>query len=561
MRKTLSVAVAAIFVLSLILAGCSSNKEDGNVANTASPNNTGGQAGSDAAAEKVTMNVFANHDTNIDLEANSFTKFMEDKFNIQINWTVVPKEGAPEKRKISLASGELPDLYFLIDFIDKFTQAEVLSLSKQGVIIPLNDLIDQYAPNIKQVLDSNPVYKAVLTAPDGNIYAMSKLNECFHCSYQNKMWLNTTWLKQLGLSEPKTTEEFRNVLRAFKTQDPNGNDKADEIPLSGSKEDFGVRVIPYLMNGFIYNDDKTYLTMKDGKVDTAANKPEWKEGLAYVKSLYDEGLIDIGSFTQDAETFKKLGDNDPQLLGAGTALLSGIFIDIASNPSLKDYNPIAPLQGPHASYATYNNTVQFAGTFVLTNKASKEVQIAAIKMLDYLYTTEGRLRSAEGEEGVSWLKPEAGDVALNEKVQPLLKRIPLEPDEEPRNDSWGGALAAYNADKAFRDALVQGEDIYASDGSGLERQLYQATMLYDGKQPKEVYPNGALWVDPANADELSMLQTNIKDYVEQNALQFVTGSKSLDKDWDAYVKGLDRLNLKRYLEIMQASYDSSTLKK
>ena len=158
------------------------------------------------------------------------------------------------------------------------------------------------------------------TAPDGNIYGLTGLNECFHCSYPNKMWMNTKWLEQLGLSEPTTTEEFKEVLKAFKTKDPNGNGKADEVPLSGSIENFGVHIIPYLMNGFIYDDDRTYLIAKDGRVDTVANKPEWKEGLAYIKSLYDEGLIDPGAFTQNVGPLK-IGDNaDAQLLGAGAAM-------------------------------------------------------------------------------------------------------------------------------------------------------------------------------------------------------------------------------------------------
>ena len=64
--------------------------------------------------------------------------------------------------------------------------------------------------------------------------------------------------------------------------------KADEVPLSGSTEDFGVRIIPYLMNSFVYDDDRNYLTMNGGKVESAAITPEWKEGLTYIKSLYDE---------------------------------------------------------------------------------------------------------------------------------------------------------------------------------------------------------------------------------------------------------------------------------
>lgn len=167
----------------------------------------------------------------------------------------------------------------------------LIEVRTAGVIIPLNDLIDEHAPHIKEVLENNDYYRAMNTAPDGNIYGLTGLNECFHCSYPNKMWINTKWLDQLGLAQPTTPEEFKAVLEAFKTQDPNGNGKADEVPLSGSVENFGVHVIPYLMNGFIYNDDRTYLIMKEGQVDTAANKPEWREALAYIKSLYDGGSL------------------------------------------------------------------------------------------------------------------------------------------------------------------------------------------------------------------------------------------------------------------------------
>ena len=44
--------------------------------------------------------------------------------------------------------------------------------------------------------------------------------------------INTTWLERLGLEMPETLEEFANVLRAFRDQDPNGNGIQDEIPFS-----------------------------------------------------------------------------------------------------------------------------------------------------------------------------------------------------------------------------------------------------------------------------------------------------------------------------------------
>ncbi|MFK0524183.1 ABC transporter substrate-binding protein [Paenibacillus illinoisensis] len=549
MRKTGSFALACLLLLSVALVGCSSSNPG-----------SGEEGSGPSSGDNVTINVFAHQSSDTNLQTNKFTKKMEEKFNVKINWTTVPFDGAAEKRQISLASGDYPDLYLLIPWVDRFSQTDLLKFGQQGVIVPLNDLIEQYAPNIKKVLDSSEYYKAMNTAPDGNIYGLTGLNECFHCSYPNKMWMNTKWLEQLGLSEPTTTEEFKEVLKAFKTKDPNGNGKADEVPLSGSIENFGVHIIPYLMNGFIYDDDRTYLIAKDGRVDTVANKPEWKEGLAYIKSLYDEGLIDPGAFTQNVGAFKKIGDNaDAQLLGAGAAMHPSLFVNTAEGaPYGKDYNPIPPLKGPHANYTTYNYPIDPGASFVLTNKASEETQIAAIKMLDYLYTQEGAMSAYLGEEGTSWRKPEEGDVALNDQVEPLYKAIPLPTGEEPRNDSWG-ALSQYNHHRAYRDAEVQGKDIYAGDG--YERRLYEATLLMEGKEPKEVFPHWALWVDPANADETSMMQTNLKDYIDQNALQFITGAKSLEKDWDDYVKGLEGLNIKRYLEIMQAAYDSSSISK
>ena len=48
-----------------------------------------------------------------------------------------------------------------------------------------------------------------------------------------KLWINTQWLDNLGLEMPTTTEEFYQVMKAFKEQDANGNgDLNDEIPLS-----------------------------------------------------------------------------------------------------------------------------------------------------------------------------------------------------------------------------------------------------------------------------------------------------------------------------------------
>ncbi|KWX76414.1 ABC transporter substrate-binding protein [Paenibacillus riograndensis] len=553
MKKSLLALLMLVTVFTLVISGCAGKN------NTESPSGTAAGSGNAADASKpVEVSVFAVQESGIDIPTNKFTAFVQDKFGIKFNWQINPSDGAKEKRQISLASGDYPDAYLLTAYIDEFSQGDVLKYGQQGVLVPLNDLIDKYAPNIKAAMEKHPEMKTLNTAPDGNIYGLGAYAECFHCSYPNKMWINTEWLKKLNLKEPKTTEEFKQMLEAFKTKDPNGNGKADEVPLSGSTEDFGVRIIPYLMNSFVYDDDRNYLNMTDGKVESAAIKPEWKEGLTYIKSLYDAGLIDPGAFTQNAEAFKKIGENaDAEILGAGAGMHPAIFINIdPGNTRSAHYNPLAPLTGPKGiSYTTHDaGGVSPGAKFVITNKASEEAKVALIKMVDYMFTPEGQTNAASGMKGIDWTDPAEGDVALGKDVKPVIKQIPMAEGEAPRNAGWSG-MGHFYMPKEYRDTFVQATDIYASNG--YERRLYNASLLYQGHEPKELFPIWSIWIDPAEIDEASMLQTNLRNYIEQNELQFITGNKDLNKDWDAYVQGLKDLKLDRYLEILQKAYDAS----
>ncbi|MFC5402033.1 extracellular solute-binding protein [Cohnella soli] len=503
----------------------------------------------------IAISVYAQQDATFDLKTNEFSRLLEEKFNVSFDWRTVPFEGAKEKRQISLSSGNYPDAYILTAYIDQFSQADLLRYGKQGVFYPLNDLIDQYAPHIKEALAKEPGLKTLSTAPDGNIYGLAAFSDCFHCSYPNKLWMNSSWLKKLGLDMPTTTEQLRNVLRAFKNGDPNGNGLADEVPLSGSTEDFGVRVLPYLMNGFVYDDDRTYLTMTNGKVGLAADTPQWKEGLAYVKSLYDEGLIDPGAFTQNAEAFKRLGENaEAEILGAGAAMHPAIFVDTGpGNDRGSDYDPVPPLRGPHASYSVYYQSgISPGAKFVITDKASQEARIALIRIADYLYTPIGQANAEVGKEGIDWRKPLPGERALGPDSEAEYARIPVKEGEAPRNSGWAG-MGHFYMPKAYRDSWVADINIYNPDG--YERRLYEATKLYQGHQPSETYPAWSVWLDPAVADEVSMLQANVKNEIEQNAIQFITGEKDLDEGWAGYVQSLRALGSERYVEIMQQAYD------
>lgn len=432
-RSPLLTRAAVAGTLLATLAACTSGSSGDNDTSKPLPKVTGNPP--------VTLNVFAPQAADQNLKTNAFTKLIKLKFNITINWQTTTQDGGPakEKRQISLASGDLPDLYLLIPWVDQFSQTELLKLSTQGVIQPLNQLIDQYGPNIKKAFADVPAYKRMATAPDGKIYGMPQWVDCFHCSYPAKLWMNSEWLKKLGLKQPTTTDEFRDVLRAFKTKDPNGNGKADEVPLSG---DTGDTIIPYLMDAFIDTptgnsspDTNPTLVLNGGKADIQANKAGWREGLRYIKSLYDEGLIDSSVFTQNADALMKLGDHaGGVILGSATVMHPQIFVTGGQKDGRDlQYDALPPLTGPEGkSYATYASSSVPGATFVLTTKASQTEQIQAIKMLNYIFSEEGELNGMFGPEGPGWAPPGPKDIALDDGVKARYKR-----GTAPANGNWG----------------------------------------------------------------------------------------------------------------------------
>src|SRR5215470_17580536 len=136
-KRSLKTTVIALTVVTALAAaaGCTSGSKD------SAPK-------AKMAGDKVIMTVMspADADTNMD------TNLVSDKFKIQFQWqtTTFDAGAAKEKRQIALASGDYPDLFFLIPWIDAFTKAEVRKLGQQGVAVPLEDLIKDNAPNIQK---------------------------------------------------------------------------------------------------------------------------------------------------------------------------------------------------------------------------------------------------------------------------------------------------------------------------------------------------------------------------------------------------------------------------
>jgi putative aldouronate transport system substrate-binding protein len=485
----------------------------------------------------------------VDLNSNTFTRYLEKKLNIKFKFVVVPQSASNERNQILLAGKDYPEVFLSADF----TQAEQLKFGQQGILRPLNELIDKYGDEIKKAFVKKPELRKAITAPDGNIYALPSVNDCLHCWYAQKLWINQTWLNKLNLKMPRTTDEFYQVLKAFKTKDPNGNGKQDEIPLTGAYKSWHTQITGFLMSAFIYNNDQDYFFMRQGKVGLAAAKPEWKKGLEYMHKLYSEGLIDPSSFTQNEDGLSQLGNKDgDNVIGSATMGHVGMVFNTKRGETRhKEYSTVTPLIGPDGyQVAGYFNTIG-NGQFAITNKATETKAAAAMRMADYLYSEEAAIQNEWGPENLWWRKTQPGEKDEHGRVAKYFLK-PEVWEHRAQNESWA-QLGILFRDRDLRESWAVPQDPYADDG--YEHRLYVETVKnYQGKEPKQLFPLD-IFIGLDDVNEAAQLRVQINDYIESNMVQFITGDKDIDKEWNAYINGFRGLRSNRYLEIYQKAYD------
>lgn len=491
-----------------------------------------------------------------DLNENTLTPWIQEKTNVKINFEEIPDTEWDTKVNLLIASDELPDAFIY----GSFSAAELADYGSQGVFLALNDIIEEHGYYVKQVFDQQEALPGAYTALDGNIYTLPDINECYHCFYSMRAWINQQWLTNLGLEYPNTVDEFVNVLRAFKEQDANGNgDPNDEIPFSGNATSWNSTIYPFLLNSFLHYDTSNLSVKEDGTVIFTPLQPEFKEGLQWIASLIDEGLIEKEALTQTEEQLKTKGSNlDVALLGGFTSACwwSGVGSDNGEGSRCREYSGLSPLEGPNGvRISPWAGTGFNMGNSVITTACEDPVPL--FKMLDYMLSDEATLRSQIGELGVDYNEPTEGAPGINGKPA-LYAKIPTSnttggttgdeantamPNVFPSNrtsDFRLGEQADYN------DPETQWQQ---------EPRLYNESATYFAPYADEhmMYP-GAVNLTAEESEKINFMKTQINDYVKENIVLFLAGEKSFDTDWDSFIAEFDNLKLDEYMELRQMAY-------
>ncbi|MUT65791.1 ABC transporter substrate-binding protein [Paenibacillus sp. NEAU-GSW1] len=506
-----------------------------------------GNGGGSAASEKqdpngkVTLNFITRSSAIAPAEPNDklINQRLEEKTNVHINWKNFTNDVFVEKRNLAVASGDLPDAIFNADYSDY----ELLKLAKDGTIISLNDLIEQYMPNFKKVLEAAPEYKSMITAPDGNIYAFPWIEELGNGkeriqAVDSMPWINVEWLNKLGLKMPTTTEELKQVLIAFKTQDPNGNGQADEIPLSFINKP-GAEDLAFLFASFGLGENPDHAVVSnDGKVIFTAAEEGYKNAVQFISELSKEGLIDIEAYTQDWSTY----------LAKGKDQKYGLYFswDKANISGANDsYEVMPPLAGPDGEVnVTRTNGLGLGRGKMVVTSANKNLETTA-KWVDQLYDPVQSVQNNWGTYG----DDKQQNIFEFDEASHMLKHLPLEgtaPVELREKTSIGGPLA-------ILDSYYGKYTTMPDDAKG--RMDIIKNIMAPHMKAENVMPS--VFNSIEELDRLTTIETDLFAYVLRMRTEWYQNGKA-NEQWDEYLKELDRLGLKEWLEIKQAGYDRAT---
>ena len=425
-----------------------------------------------------------------------------------------------------LASPDLPDI-ILFNFQNNYSGGEIKAI-EDGVIFPMDaEFLQQNAPDYWEVLNSNENIMKGSTNQQNQVFGFTFIMGDDKIKTGYGLTVRDDWCEQLGLdvAQIDTAEEFHDMLSRFKSE------LNVEIPMTFTSKnleellDYGTITSPF---GLVTRD----VYQKEGTVHIGYAEKEYKDVLAYLNQLYNEGLLDANFSTNDAATVTANMLSGTSGVSTG-ALGGGIGTWLQTNRDVEGYSlaglhNLVENDGDKSLYGFYKTDV-IGKTAVITN--SCENKELAAQFLNYGYTDEGHMLYVFGVEGESYEmvdgEPQYTDGLT---VKKAMSEYTL---------SWDNGPFVQDLRQKLQSASMP-EQLAAWD-------VWDDTTVEEYFLPK-------IAIAQEDLAEYSSLRSDIKTYVNEMTIKFVRGTESLDH-FDEYLATLESMGVSRLTEIIQAATD------
>lgn len=497
--------------------------------------------------DEITVRVLYDRNTRHgDFDNFWFIDYVAEKTGIRLEFELVEGSAWNENVSLAFAGDTYPDV-----FMHNLSREQIATYSAEGYLVDLSDLIRTYAPNTVALYNQYPELVREITGDNGEIYFMPSINASPRDMItQYPTFINSQWLKNLGLEMPRTLDELYTVLRAFKEQDADGDGNPDnETPIAARYSASTSRVDILILSALGLVDKKHNIT-EDGVYQYVPSTEGYKAYLKYMNRLYAEQLLDNEYFTMTNEALtSKLATGDVGLMG------NQPYDNIPGDAYL-EYDAIALLTSDINDTPMY--PAQSAcklewGTFVMTDKCPYPE--AMVRLIDWFYTTEGSRAVRAGCEYGTWTD-EQGVMYGYEILTPaeesedghLISKLHMGDYSSYwacRLGEIGPTNLPFNSTDAVNDIVIAGDT--------MNLWLYNQVMDSGVVQARRFALPNVSFTDDENT-RLSMY-LDLTTYVEQMEANFITGKTDIDTGWDSYIAQLHSLGLGDMCAIYQAAYD------
>ncbi|RAU99519.1 extracellular solute-binding protein [Paenibacillus sp. YN15] len=389
---------ATLVSLSLaVLAACGSSstpggstaKSEGNASPPVAPTSQASSASSAGPKLEITASAFDRGEIAAEegtYENNRWTRWINENSPTKVKWVPVVRNEFQKKMNTLIASGSAPDLIW------EYDRNYIAQLANQGAIQPIDKYIEKYSTTYKKYLEEHPALKPLVTF-DGKMYAVTSQRST-DSIVNHGMWIRQDWLDKLGLKMPTTIEELIEVAKKFRDEDPDGNGKADTVPIAFTGNANGI-----IRAFFFTHEDQWYL--EDGQMKYGRLLDRYTDAIAFNKLLYDEKLIDREYITdKNFQHGLQLWVTGKAGIYMGTWNMDKEYLDLKKNVPDAQYAPLGSVATKYGTNGLYQESP--ADIFTAFNANMKEDEIeAAIKFLDWMLES-GYMALKFGEENTHY---------------------------------------------------------------------------------------------------------------------------------------------------------------
>ncbi|MFT8356222.1 MAG: extracellular solute-binding protein [Bifidobacterium aquikefiri] len=500
----------------------------------------GGNSSEAGSNEKPVIKVLVQYDSTnrLPIAKNQWVSTLESKCNCTIQWQIVQQNAWAQQKSAILASGDVPDVSiraFNPDDAAKFPYFENLKPYLKQM------------PNVEAFFKENPSAKRMVSDIQGNLEV---LPAGMPSGGSNQHWMiNKTWLDKLGLSMPTTWNELIQVLEAFKTQDPNGNGKNDEIPFDVTAlgtDGFrwytpmlalGSTGIVTQAQGGPFQDG---IYVEKGKVKEWLTSNEFKQTLQWYAKLFKAGLIPENALTQDGSKYGSAltGTKEVATVGLAFAYQPAAFGTHANEyvampvpkatASMSDKDVVWDASGDYGKYENYHLAV----------KKDDAHMSNILKMVDALYSPRMSVEQYYGDIPSLVTEESTNTYKISDKV-------------------YSDPNVFYSLGPCFAGWFPESLKI-KGDPNITAREKAEAAYASAYGNYKVNVDSMPIWVKLDDTDEKTFdgNNTQILNYAIPLIAKWMNGSSSdYGQAWQTYVSQVNKLGLQQNVKLWQKWYD------